>query len=208
MPCASSSRCSACSAPPPPRRPSRRQSRWPRAFASSSSGGRPRRAAHARARLVRDAAGSIPARDVSSRCPPAAPRPQPASLAGDRGRGTAGSSRRLAVPCTDTCGSPRPDACCGSAMTSPLARATEPVVIIPDLPAGAHHWTRSIAFGPDGRLYVAIGSSCDICREADRRRAAIVSYAVDGSNERLVARGLRNPSGSRSTRRPARCGPR
>ena len=73
--------------------------------------------------------------------------------------------------------------------------ATEPVVIIPDLPAGAHHWTRSIAFGPDGRLYVAIGSSCDICREGDRRRAAIVSYALDGSNERLVARGLRNPVG-------------
>ncbi len=73
--------------------------------------------------------------------------------------------------------------------------ATEPVVIVPDLPAGAHHWTRSIAFGPDGRLYVAIGSSCDICREADRRRAAIVSYAADGSSERLVARGLRNPVG-------------
>jgi len=73
--------------------------------------------------------------------------------------------------------------------------ATEPVVIIPDLPPGAHHWTRSIAFGPDGRLYVAIGSSCDICREGDRRRAAIVSYAPDGSNERLVASGLRNPVG-------------
>ena len=74
-------------------------------------------------------------------------------------------------------------------------RAVEPVVIIPDLPAGAHHWTRSITFGPDGRLYVAIGSSCDVCREADRRRAAIVSYAPDGSGERIVATGLRNPVG-------------
>ena len=74
-------------------------------------------------------------------------------------------------------------------------RAVEPVVIVPDLPAGAHHWTRSIAFGPDGRLYVAIGSSCDVCREADRRRAAIVSYAPDGSSERIVATGLRNPVG-------------
>jgi len=73
--------------------------------------------------------------------------------------------------------------------------AIEPVTIVPDLPPGAHHWTRSIAFGPDGRLFVAIGSSCDICRETDRRRAAIVSYAPDGSNERLVARGLRNPVG-------------
>ncbi len=74
-------------------------------------------------------------------------------------------------------------------------RATGPVVIVPDLPPGAHHWTRSITFGPDRRLYVAIGSSCDVCREGDRRRAAIVSYAADGSNERLVARGLRNPVG-------------
>jgi glucose/arabinose dehydrogenase len=73
--------------------------------------------------------------------------------------------------------------------------ATEPAVIVGDLPAGAHHWTRSIAFGPDGRLYVAIGSSCDVCRERDRRRAAIVSYAADGSGERLVATGLRNPAG-------------
>src|SRR5215467_1133985 len=73
--------------------------------------------------------------------------------------------------------------------------ASEPVTIIPDLPPGAHHWTRSIALGPDGRLFVAIGSSCDICRETDRRRAAIVSYAPDGSKERLVARGLRNPVG-------------
>jgi glucose/arabinose dehydrogenase len=73
--------------------------------------------------------------------------------------------------------------------------ASEPVVIVPDLPAGAHHWTRSIAFGPDDRLFVAIGSSCDVCREADRRRATIVSYAPDGSNERLVATGLRNPVG-------------
>ena len=73
--------------------------------------------------------------------------------------------------------------------------ATAPVPVVTDLPAGAHHWTRSIAFGPDGRLYVAIGSSCDVCREADARRAAIVSYAADGSDMRAVATGLRNPVG-------------
>ena len=73
--------------------------------------------------------------------------------------------------------------------------AQAPVTVVPDLPAGAHHWTSSIAFGPDGRLYVAIGSSCDICREADARRAAIMSYAADGSDARIVASGLRNPVG-------------
>jgi glucose/arabinose dehydrogenase len=73
--------------------------------------------------------------------------------------------------------------------------ASAPAPIVADLPAGAHHWTRSIAFGPDGRLYVAIGSSCDVCREADARRAAIMSYAADGTDARTVATGLRNPVG-------------
>ena len=73
--------------------------------------------------------------------------------------------------------------------------ARDPTVVVADLPAGAHHWTRGIAFGPDGRLYVSIGSSCDICREADRRRASIVRYEADGSGERLFATGLRNPVG-------------
>jgi len=73
--------------------------------------------------------------------------------------------------------------------------ARAPVPVVADLPAGAHHWTRSIAFGPDGRLYVAIGSSCDVCREADGRRAAIMSYAADGSHARTEATGLRNPVG-------------
>ena len=74
-------------------------------------------------------------------------------------------------------------------------QAAAPVPVVADLPAGAHNWTRSIAFGPDGRLHVAIGSSCDVCREADARRAAILSYAADGTGMRTVATGLRNPVG-------------
>ena len=73
--------------------------------------------------------------------------------------------------------------------------ARDPVTVVPNLPAGAHHWSRSITFGPDGRLYVAIGSSCDVCRESDPRRAAIVSYAADGADQRLTAVGMRNPVG-------------
>jgi glucose/arabinose dehydrogenase len=73
--------------------------------------------------------------------------------------------------------------------------AHEPTVVVAGLPAGEHHWTRSIAFGPDGRLYVAVGSSCDVCRERDHRRAAIVRYQPDGSHEQVFARGLRNPVG-------------
>jgi len=54
--------------------------------------------------------------------------------------------------------------------------ASDPVVVVADLPVGAHHWTRGIAFGPDGAFYVSVGSSCDVCREEDRRRASIMRY--------------------------------
>lgn len=73
--------------------------------------------------------------------------------------------------------------------------ARDPVVVVANLPSGAHHWTRGIAFGPDGALFVSIGSSCDVCREADHRRAAVARYEADGSGGRLFATGLRNPVG-------------
>ncbi len=69
-----------------------------------------------------------------------------------------------------------------------------PEVIIPDLPTGGHG-TRTIGFGPDGKLYLAVGSSCNSCVEQDERRAAIFQYNPDGSGGRLYARGLRNAVG-------------
>lgn len=67
-------------------------------------------------------------------------------------------------------------------------------VIIPDLPTDGH-FTRTVAFGPDGKLYLSVGSSCNICDEADERRAAISRYNPDGSGHELFASGLRNAVG-------------
>jgi glucose/arabinose dehydrogenase len=69
-----------------------------------------------------------------------------------------------------------------------------PEVVIPSLPTGGHA-TRTIGFGPDGKLYLAVGSSCNVCVEQDQRRAAIFQYNADGSGGRLYARGLRNAVG-------------
>ena len=68
-------------------------------------------------------------------------------------------------------------------------------VIIPNLPPPTDHWTRTIAFGPDGKLYLAIGADCNLCEQKDNRRAAIGVYDPDGTNGRLFATGLRNAVG-------------
>jgi glucose/arabinose dehydrogenase len=69
----------------------------------------------------------------------------------------------------------------------------EPVV--EGLPEGGNHWTRTVRFGPDGLLYVSVGSSCNVCIEEDPRRAAIVRYRPDGTGEEIFATGLRNAVG-------------
>jgi len=66
--------------------------------------------------------------------------------------------------------------------------------VVPDLPTGGHG-TRTVAFGPDGRMFVGVGSSCNICDERDERRAAVLRYAPDGSGYERFAWGLRNPVG-------------
>ena len=66
--------------------------------------------------------------------------------------------------------------------------------IVTRLPFGRHQQD-TIALGPDGRLYLGSGSTCDVCREQDRRSGAILSFELDGSDVRIVATGLRNPFG-------------
>lgn len=75
-------------------------------------------------------------------------------------------------------------------------KLTDKEVIVKDLPTkGGGHFTRTIVFGPDGKMYVSVGSSCNICIEDDRRRAAVLRYNPDGSGEEIYAEGLRNSVG-------------
>ncbi|CAM3522018.1 PQQ-dependent sugar dehydrogenase [Deinococcus frigens] len=64
-----------------------------------------------------------------------------------------------------------------------------------DLPAGGRHHSRTIVFGPDGKLYVATGSTCNVCEEEDPHRATVWIYDADGKNGRPYATGLRNAVG-------------
>ncbi len=62
------------------------------------------------------------------------------------------------------------------------------------LPAGGHA-SRTIVFGPDGRMYVSVGSTGNADEETDPLRAAVWSYDADGKNGTLFALGLRNSVG-------------
>ncbi|HEY0544987.1 MAG TPA: hypothetical protein VGC91_06285 [Pyrinomonadaceae bacterium] len=60
---------------------------------------------------------------------------------------------------------------------------------------GGWHLTRSIAFGANGKLYVAVGSSCNACVEKEDVRASVLEMDADGRHRRIYARGLRNAVG-------------
>ncbi len=72
--------------------------------------------------------------------------------------------------------------------------ASQRQVVVPNLPTGGHA-TRTVGFGPDGLMYVAVGSSCNVCIEQNPLRAAISVYQPDGSGGQTYAAGLRNAVG-------------
>ncbi len=72
--------------------------------------------------------------------------------------------------------------------------AAVPATVVRGLPGGGHV-TRTVVFGPDNLMYVAVGSSCNVCDETDPRRAAVTRYRLVGSGGHLFATGLRNSVG-------------
>ena len=57
-----------------------------------------------------------------------------------------------------------------------------------------HHQWKYIAFGPDNKLYVPMGSPCNIC-EPPATHLQIRRYNADGSGMEVVAKGVRNSVG-------------
>jgi glucose/arabinose dehydrogenase len=68
-------------------------------------------------------------------------------------------------------------------------------VIINDLPDAGQHGHRTVGFGPDGMLYISIGSDCNACSEPDATHAVILRAHADGSGREVFAKGLRNTMG-------------
>ena len=62
---------------------------------------------------------------------------------------------------------------------------------------GGWHLTRTVIIGGDGKIYVAVGSSCNACEEKEEVRASILQMNPDGTDKKYIARGLRNAVGLR-----------
>ena len=73
--------------------------------------------------------------------------------------------------------------------------AGAPVTLVSNVPGGGRHITRTLVFGPDNRLYLSVGSTCDVCDDSDPRLAAVTRYNLDGSGAHVFATGLRNSVG-------------
>jgi hypothetical protein len=76
-------------------------------------------------------------------------------------------------------------------------------VIVKNIPSGQEsvggggHWTRDVQFSRDGRiLFVSVGSRSNVSDDqSENRRADILAFDPDGSNERIYASGIRNAVG-------------
>jgi glucose/arabinose dehydrogenase len=73
---------------------------------------------------------------------------------------------------------------------SKIDQTLKPTVIYSDLPKDEPHGWKFLTVGPDNRLYFQVGAPCNICMPSDAH-AQIRSINLDGSDMKVVARGIR-----------------
>ena len=68
-------------------------------------------------------------------------------------------------------------------------------LIMSDLPDAGQHEDRTLAVGPDGKLYESVGSTCNTCAEGNPLQATMQRSNLDGTGRETFATGLRNTIG-------------
>ncbi|HWA74028.1 MAG TPA: YbhB/YbcL family Raf kinase inhibitor-like protein [Polyangiaceae bacterium] len=68
-------------------------------------------------------------------------------------------------------------------------------MIIHDLPDAGQHNTRTVQIGPDGMMYISVGSTCNECNEPNQENATILRASLDGTRRAVWATGLRDTIG-------------
>lgn len=71
----------------------------------------------------------------------------------------------------------------------------EPELLLDDLPDGGQHPNRTIDIGPDGMLYISVGSTCNNCEEPNEQHATLLHTSLDALDPEIYAEGLRNTLG-------------
>jgi putative membrane-bound dehydrogenase-like protein len=66
-------------------------------------------------------------------------------------------------------------------------------ILVSDLPSTGRHQNDNLKFGPDGWLYMGMGSTCDACEESDPRSASILRFNIESGESEIYATGMRNP---------------
>ena len=72
--------------------------------------------------------------------------------------------------------------------------STKPEILTEDIPDNPWHGRRDLAFGPDGKLYVSIGSPCNVCM-TETIEGTIIRMPPTGGKYDVFARGIRNSVG-------------
>ena len=67
--------------------------------------------------------------------------------------------------------------------------------IVNDLPDGGQHPNRTMHFGPDGKLYLSVGSDCNDCGPSNPEHATMLIVDTATGMRSFFARGLRNTIG-------------
>jgi len=76
-----------------------------------------------------------------------------------------------------------------------LSDPPKPVLVADNFPEQKTHGWKFIAFGPDDKLYVPVGSPCNICDPEDEILGTITRINADGSDREIIANGIRNSLG-------------
>ena len=76
-----------------------------------------------------------------------------------------------------------------------LASPPKPVVVYDQFPNEKHHGWKYLRFGPDNKLYTAVGAPCNICNPEKEIFASLVRLNPDGSDFEIIAKGIRNTVG-------------
>ncbi len=70
-----------------------------------------------------------------------------------------------------------------------------PKIIYDKLPSDKHHGWKYLRFGPDGKLYTAVGAPCNVCIPEKEIYSSLIRINQDGSGFEILARGIRNSVG-------------